>query len=59
MYFMHPTAPIILETDASDFGIGGYLYQLVDNVARPVSKEKMRWSVPQKEKKCMQYIMHL
>ena len=29
LYFMHDTAPIVLMTDASDYGVGGYLYQTV------------------------------
>ncbi len=31
LYFLHNNAPIYLMTDASDFGIGGYLYQVIDN----------------------------
>ena len=27
LYFMHDTAPIVLMTDASDYGVGGYLYR--------------------------------
>ena len=27
-YFIHDTAPITLMTDASDYGIGGYLYRV-------------------------------
>jgi hypothetical protein len=34
LYFIHDTAPITLMTDASDYGIGGYLYQLVDETSR-------------------------
>ena len=30
LYFIHYTAPTTLMTDASDYGIGGYLYQEVD-----------------------------
>ena len=26
MYFMSDTAPITLHTDASDYGVGGYLF---------------------------------
>ena len=29
--------PIYLLTDASDYGIGGYLYQLIDERERPVA----------------------
>jgi transposase InsO family protein len=56
LFFVNDTDPIYLLTDASDFGIGAYLYQLVDGVERPiyfVSKSltgaQLRWSTPQKE----------
>ena len=54
--FLSYTAPITLHTDASDYGVGGYLFQTVDGVDQPVafvSKSlnipKVRWSVIQKE----------
>ena len=31
LFFMDENAPITLQTDASDYGIGGYLYQTVDS----------------------------
>jgi len=34
---MHETAPIYLDTDASDYGIGAYLFQLVDGKEKPVA----------------------
>ena len=37
MFFPRDDCPIILMTDASDFGIGAYCYQLVDNVEQPVA----------------------
>jgi transposase InsO family protein len=56
LFFVNDTDPIYLLTDASDFGIGAYLYQLVDGKERPiyfVSKSltgaQLRWSTPQKE----------
>ena len=43
-------------TDASDFGIGGYLYQLINAKERPVafvskslSSTQLRWAIIQKE----------
>ena len=54
--FMHETAPIYLDTDASDYGIGAYLFQLVDGKEKPVafmsralSERENRWSTPEKE----------
>ena len=56
MHFMCDTAPITLCTDASDYGIGGYLFQTVDGIDQPVAfvsksrtKSQLRWSVIQKE----------
>ena len=50
------TAPITLHTDASDYGVGGYLFQTVDGIDQPVAfvskslnKSQLRWSVIQKE----------
>ena len=48
--------PIVLCTDASDYGYGAYIYQTVDGVERPIafssktfSKDQCRWNVPEKE----------
>ena len=56
LYFIHDTAPIVLMTDASDYGVGGYLYQLIDDkkelvalVSTSFSATQLRWSVIQKE----------
>ena len=56
MYFVDPDLSLFLHTDASDYGIGGYLFQIVDGVERPnafISKSlvdnQLRWSTLQKE----------
>ena len=56
MHFMSDTAPITFHTDASDYGVGGYLFQTVDGkdppvafVSRSLNKSQLRWSVIQKE----------
>ena len=56
MHFMSDTAPITLHTDASDYGVGGYLFQTVDCIDQPVAfvskslnKSQLRWSVIQME----------
>ena len=45
-----------MHTDASDYGIGAYLFQLKDGVEQPIefvskslAKEQLRWSTPEKE----------
>ena len=37
MHFMSDTAPITLHTDASDYSVGGYLFQTVDGIDQPVA----------------------
>ena len=37
MHFMSDTAPITLHTNASDYGVGGYLFKTVDGVNQPVA----------------------
>ena len=56
MYFISDTAPMTLHTDASDYGVGGYLFQTVDGVNQPIAfafksltSAQLRWSVIQKE----------
>jgi transposase InsO family protein len=56
MYFVDPNLPLYLHTDASDFGIGGYLFQIIDGVEKPVAfiskslvDSQLRWSTIQKE----------
>jgi hypothetical protein len=56
MYFLLPEGELYLYTDASDYGIGGYLYQLIDAKERPcafISKSltstQLKWAIIQKE----------
>ena len=56
MYFMSDTAPITPRTDATNCGIGGYLFQMVDGVNQPIAvvsksltSAQLRWSVIQKQ----------
>jgi RNase H-like domain found in reverse transcriptase len=56
MHFLTDNDPIYLHTDASNYGIGGYLFQLIDSKEVPiafVSKSftlvQLRWAVIQKE----------
>ena len=56
LHFPNDTSPIILRTDASDFGIGGVLFQTIEEVHHPIAfvsksltEVQLRWSVIQKE----------
>ena len=56
LYFMNDTDPITFCTDASDYGVGGYLYQTIDGIDYPIafvslslSGSHSRWATIQKE----------
>ena len=56
LYFIDDTSPIFVETDASDYGVGGVCYQMIDGVRRYIafvshalSGPEINWSVPHKE----------
>ena len=56
LYFQDQSAPLRVYTDASDYGIGAYLCQVIDEVEQPIafisktlSKAEKRWSVYEKE----------
>ena len=34
LYFLEDTATLILQTDTSDYGIGGYLYMVTNGIVR-------------------------
>ena len=53
---MSDIAQITLHTNASDYGVDGYLFQKVDGIDQPIAfvskslnKSQLRWSVIQKE----------
>jgi hypothetical protein len=56
LYFINDEAPIFLHTDASDYAIGAYLFQVVDDHEQPIrfmskslSGAQLRWSTIEKE----------
>ena len=62
MHFLNDHAPISLQTDASDYGVGGYLFQVIDGkeipiafISKSLSKTQLRWSVIQKEAYAIYY----
>ena len=67
MFFANGNDLIYLLVDASDYGIGGYLYQLVDGkelpiafVSKSLTDAQLRWSTIQNEAYAFYYsITHL
>lgn len=55
VFFIDGSEEIVLQTDASDYGIGGYLYQVrwyrASNyvISKSLHNEQINWSVPEKE----------
>ncbi len=65
LYFQDQSAPLRVYTDASDYGIGAYLCQVIDEVEQPVafisktlSKAEKRWSAYEKEAFAIFYSLH-
>jgi hypothetical protein len=64
LYFLHPSGDIFLDTDASDYGIGAYLYQVVDGKIYPVAfvshtltQTELNWSTIEKESYAIFYAL--
>ena len=56
LFYIDENAPIYLCTDASIYGIGAYLYQIIDGVERVImflsksfTKIQLSWGIPDKE----------
>jgi hypothetical protein len=56
LFFVNEEAPITLHTDASEYGIGGYLFQTIDNQQQPIrfiskafTRPQLAWSTFAKE----------
>ena len=56
LFFIDENSPVYLKTDASEYGIGAYLYQIKDGMEYPIGflckslhDEQLSWSVPEKE----------
>jgi len=56
LYFLEDTSVPILQTDASDYSIGGYLYMVTDGKVRPIrfyskalTGSHLNWSAREKE----------
>ena len=62
LYFIDVSQPIYLETDASDYGIGGVLYQMINGekkiiefFSKSLSGSLRNWSTPDKEAYAIYY----
>ena len=56
LYFLDPDAPVYLHTDASDYGLGAYLFQVLSDVEHPIAfmshlltVTECGWNVTEKE----------
>ena len=56
LHWLIPGHPVYVHTDASDFGIGAYLFQIVDGKETPISfisktlnSTERKWATPEKE----------
>ena len=56
LYFIDPKLPVYLHTDASDYGIGAYLFQVIDGIEYPImfmsktlTEAESRWNTTEKE----------
>ena len=56
LFFVDDKSPIVLMTDASDYGIGAYCYQLIGGIKYPIafvskalSEREQRWDTREKE----------
>jgi hypothetical protein len=65
LFFMNEKAESFVHTDASDFGVGGYIFQ-VDNygkeypiafVSKSLTGAQLRWSTPEKESYAIVYTL--
>ena len=64
LFFMDDTSPVFLHTDASDYGIGAYLFQVKEGkeypiafVSKTLAREQLRWSTPEKEAYAIYFAM--
>jgi hypothetical protein len=66
LFFLDRTSDVFLQTDASDYGIGSYLFQKMDNAAhhpvmfisKTLTSVQVRWSVPEKEAYAIHYALN-
>ena len=66
LFFINEQDPIFLSTDASNIGIGAYLYQETDTRKHPIrfiskalSKVERRWDTVEKEAYAIFYALYL
>ena len=57
LLFLDETSPVVLQTDASNYRMGAYLYQLVDGVKHPIrfvsrgyNNVELKWNIVESRK---------
>ena len=64
LFFEKDGYPIYLQTDASDYGIGAYMFYKIDGIDYPIqflskslSKAQRKWAIPDKEAYATYYVI--
>jgi hypothetical protein len=64
LFFLQDDSPIFLRTDACDYGMGGYLFQVVNGkeipvafVSKMLSDQEIRWNTTEKEAYAIVYCL--
>eukprot|EP01033_Poteriospumella_lacustris_P016763 gene16763-11993_t len=64
LFFLDPEAPVFVQTDASDYGMGAYIFQIIAGkecptlfVSKSFSKQQQKWSTPEKEAFAIYYTL--
>jgi hypothetical protein len=65
LYFTDPNGKVYLQTDASDYGYGAYLFQITKEgeerptrfISKSFSRDQVRWSTPEKEMYAIYYAL--
>jgi len=64
LFFVNDDSPIFLHTDACDYGLGGYVFQIIEDKEVPVAftskiltEQEQRWTTTEKEAYAIVYCM--
>lgn len=64
LYFVDESSPVYVQTDASDYGIGGYIFQVKEGrhypiifISKALNKQQINWSTIEKEAFAIYYTL--